>query len=263
MPARPRDVPRRLGRPPAAAANKAELRDPGYPELLPDRHPDRDGGPCAPDVQRLRAVLECAASITENIMTFELPNLPYSRDALEPYISARTLDLHYGKHHQGYVDKLNAAVKGKPDAEKSLEEIIRSGSGAVFNNAAQVWNHTFYWRSMSPNANPEPTGNLADAIAGEFGDLATLKAQFAEAANGQFGSGWAWLVLGPNRRLSITKTSNAENPLTAGETPLLTLDVWEHAYYVDYFNDRAKYVRTFLDNLANWEFASKNFDNSD
>lgn len=191
-------------------------------------------------------------------MAFTLPELPYPRKALAPHISEETLDYHYGKHHAGYVKKLNAAVENDSSLQgKSLEQIIKSAKGGVFNNAAQVWNHTFYWHSMSPNGGGKPTGKLADAINSAFGDFASFKEKFTAAATGQFGSGWAWLVKGADGSLEITSTSDAENPMTEGKTPILTCDVWEHAYYIDRRNDRAAYVDAFW-NLVNWEFAAKN-----
>lgn len=192
-------------------------------------------------------------------MPFKLPELNYSKDALSPHISAETLEYHYGKHHQTYVDKLNAAIEGTPDAEKSLEDIIKNSSGGIFNNAAQVWNHTFYWNSLSPTGGGEPTGELASAIKKQWGTYQAFKDAFTAAALGQFGSGWAWLVKKSDGSLAITTTSNAETPLThKDQTALLTCDVWEHAYYVDYRNARPKYVEAFW-NLVNWDFAAKNF----
>lgn len=190
-------------------------------------------------------------------MAFSLPELPYSMDALGPHISAETLEYHYGKHHKSYVDKLNAAIEGTPHAEKSLEEIVKSSEGGLFNNAAQVWNHTFYWNCLAPNGGGEPTGKVAEAINDAFGSYANFKEKFTEAATSQFGSGWAWLVKNSSGKLEITKTPNAETPLTEGATPLLTCDVWEHAYYVDYRNARPKYVDAFW-NLVNWDFVEKN-----
>ena len=191
-------------------------------------------------------------------MAFTLPELPYPRKALAPHISEETLDYHYGKHHAGYVKKLNAAVENDSSLQgKSLEQIIKSAKGGVFNNAAQVWNHTFYWHSMSPNGGGQPSGKLAEAINSAFGDFDTFKEKFTAAATGQFGSGWAWLVKGADGSLEITSTSDAENPMTEGKTPILTCDVWEHAYYIDRRNDRAAYVAAFW-NLVNWEFAAKN-----
>ncbi|MEZ4296857.1 MAG: superoxide dismutase [Polyangiaceae bacterium] len=190
-------------------------------------------------------------------MPFTLPDLPYGKDALAPHISAETLEIHHGKHHAAYVTNLNKLLDGKPEADKSLEEIIRSSEGGVFNNAAQVWNHTFYWNSMRPNGGGEPTGELADAIKRDFGSFEQMKQAFSTAAATQFGSGWAWLVLDKGK-LAVTKTSNADLPLAHGQTALLTIDVWEHAYYVDYRNLRPKYIETFLNHLVNWEFALKN-----
>ena len=191
-------------------------------------------------------------------MSIELPELPYSNDALAPHISAETLDFHYGKHHKGYVDKLNAAIPGTEFEGRNLEEIVKTSSGGVFNNAAQVWNHTFYWNSMSPDGGGEPTGAIADAINDAFGSFDKFKEEFTKAATGQFGSGWAWLVKNTDGKLAITSTPNAETPLTGNATPILTCDVWEHAYYIDYRNARPKYVEAFW-NLVNWDFANKNF----
>lgn len=192
-------------------------------------------------------------------MPFTLPELKYSKDALAPHISAETIEYHYGKHHKTYVDKLNAAIEGTPDAEKSLEEIIKTSSGGIFNNAAQVWNHTFYWNCLSPNGGGEPTGELGQAIKKQWGSFQAFKEAFTNAAIGQFGSGWAWLVKKSDGSLAISTTSNAETPLTQkGQTTLLTCDVWEHAYYIDYRNARPKYVDAFW-NLVNWDFAEKNF----
>jgi Fe-Mn family superoxide dismutase len=194
---------------------------------------------------------------------FELSPLPYPKDALEPALSARTLQYHYEKHHRGYMNKLAKALEGKPLAEKSLEEIIRSAKGSLFNHAAQVWNHDFYWRSMTPNGGGRPSGELAAAIERDFGSFEDWKQRFAEAANDEFGSGWAWLVAGPKGRLRVISTSDAENPIQSGDSsPLLTLDVWEHAYYLDYQNERDRYVRGYLDSLVNWSFAEKNFESS-
>ncbi|MCA9561377.1 MAG: superoxide dismutase [Myxococcales bacterium] len=191
-------------------------------------------------------------------MAFKLPELPYSKDALSPHISARTLEFHYGKHHQGYVNKLNAAVEGDSAlAGKSLEDIIRTAKGGVFNNAAQVWNHTFYWHSMSPNGGGAPSGDIAKAIDKAFGSFSDFKEKFSTAAAGQFGSGWAWLVKDAAGQLAITTTSNAGTPLTEGQKAILTCDVWEHAYYLDYQNARPSYIEAWW-NLVNWEHAAKN-----
>ena len=196
-------------------------------------------------------------------MNFELSPLPYAKDALQPALSARTLQYHYEKHHRGYMNKLEKALSGKPLAEKSLEEIIRSAEGSLFNHAAQVWNHDFYWRSMTPNGGGRPSGELAAAIERDFGSFADWKQRFAEAANDEFGSGWAWLVAGPQGRLRVISTTDAENPIQSQSTPLLTLDVWEHAYYLDYQNERDRYVRGYLDSLVDWSFAEKNFESGD
>ena len=194
---------------------------------------------------------------------FSLPPLPYADNALEPLISANTLSFHYGKHHKTYVDNLNKLVEGKDLATMSLEDIIKKSAGnpdmaGVFNNAAQIWNHTFYWNSLKPNGGGKPTGAIAAAIDKDLGGYDKFKADFAAAAVTQFGSGWAGLVSDAGT-LKIVKTGNAEVPLTKGQTPLLTIDVWEHAYYLDYQNLRAKYVETLIDKLLNWDFANKNF----
>ena len=189
-------------------------------------------------------------------MAIELPKLPWSNDALAPHISAETIDYHYGKHHAGYVTKLNAAIAGGELADKSLEEIIRSAEGGVFNNAAQIWNHTFYWNSLSPSGGGQPTGAIADAVNGSFGSYENFKEAFANAAATQFGSGWAWLVK-KGDKLEIAKTANADTPLTGAATPLLTIDVWEHAYYIDYRNARPQYIEAFW-NLVNWDFVNAN-----
>jgi len=189
-------------------------------------------------------------------MAFTLPELPYAKDALSPHISAETLDFHHGKHHNAYVTKLNELVAADSSlAGKSLEDLVRTSSGGVFNQSAQVWNHTFYWHSMKPGGGGEPKGALHDAIVKSFGSFADFKTKFSAAAVGQFGSGWAWLVK-DGSGLAITSTSNAGTPLTEGKTPLLTCDVWEHAYYVDYRNARPKYVEAWW-NLVNWDHAAK------
>ncbi len=192
-------------------------------------------------------------------MAFTLPELPYSKDALTPHISPETLEFHYGKHHKTYVDKLNTLLESSPELQgKSLEELIKSSSGPIFNNAAQVWNHTFYWHCLAPNGGGEPSGELAEAIKQKWGSFAEFKEAFTQAAINQFGSGWAWLCRDNSSGLHIESTSNAECPLTKGHTPLLTCDVWEHAYYIDYRNARPKYVEAFW-NLVNWDFVNKNF----
>lgn len=190
-------------------------------------------------------------------MTLELPTLPYSKDALTPHMSVETLELHHGKHHAGYVKKLNAGLEGSPLAGKSLEEIIQSASGGLFNNAAQHWNHSFFWKCLKPQGGGQPSGELADAINRDFGSYEKFRDSFAAAAASQFGSGWAWLVSEGNT-LKITTTSNADLPLAHGQTALFTIDVWEHAYYVDYRNERPRFIATVLDELANWDFAQEN-----
>ena len=190
-------------------------------------------------------------------MAIELPPLPYDRTALEPHISGETIDFHYGKHHKTYVDNLNKQIDGTEFADKPLEEIVRTSSGGMFNNAAQVWNHTFYWNCLAPKGGGEPSGKLADAIAKAFGDFATFKEQFTDTAVKTFGSGWAWLVQRPGGELALVSTSNAATPLTGEDTPLLTCDVWEHAYSIDYRNARPKYLEHFW-NLVNWDFVAKN-----
>ena len=188
-------------------------------------------------------------------MAIALPALPYARDAPAPHLSAETIDFHYGQHHQTYVTNLNNQIKGTEFEALSLEDIIRRSSGGMFNNAAQVWNHTFYWHCLKPNGGGEPTGKLADAINAAFGSFAQFKEQFTNTALTTFGSGWAWLVQRPDGSLALVRTSHAAPPLTGDDTPLLTCDVWEHAYYVDYRNARPKYVEAFW-NLVNWDFAA-------
>jgi superoxide dismutase, Fe-Mn family len=191
-------------------------------------------------------------------MAFSLPPLPYNKDALAPHISAETLEFHHGKHHNAYVTNLNKLLEGKPEANKSLEEIVKTSEGGVFNNAAQIWNHTFYWSSMKPNGGGKPTGDLAQAIDRDFGSFEKFSEEFSNAAATQFGSGWAWLVLGADKKLAVTKTPNADLPMKHGQKALLTIDVWEHAYYIDFRNARPKYIETFLKSLANWDFALAN-----
>ncbi len=191
-------------------------------------------------------------------MAFTLPELPYAQDALAPHISAETLEYHYGKHHQTYVTNLNKLVEGTPNAEKSLEELVKTTDGGIFNNAAQVWNHTFYWYCLSPKGGGEPKGKIGEEIKKSFGSFQAFKDKFTEAALTQFGSGWAWLVKKPDGTLAIEKTPNAGCPLTTSFKPLLTCDVWEHAYYIDYRNARAKYVEAFW-NLVNWDFVEKQY----
>ena len=195
-------------------------------------------------------------------MAFDLPALPYEKDALAPHITPETLDFHHGKHHNTYVVNLNNMVSGTAYEGLDLEAVIAKswddGDAGVFNNAAQIWNHTFYWHSMTPNGGGAPTGKIAELIDRDFGSYDAFKDAFAKAGATQFGSGWAWLIL-RDGKLEITKTANAETPLTEdGVTPLLTMDVWEHAYYIDFRNARPKYIGTFLDSLVNWDFANKN-----
>jgi len=192
-------------------------------------------------------------------MEHTLPPLPYAADALAPFISKETIDFHYGKHHQTYVTNLNNLVKGTEFAESGLEDIVRKSSGGVFNNAAQIWNHTFFWNSLRPGGGGEPGGALAQAINAKWGSFAAFKEAFTKSALGNFGSGWTWLVKKPDGSVDIVNTSNAATPLTTADKALLTIDVWEHAYYIDYRNARAKFVETFLNNLVNWEFAARNF----
>ncbi|WP_300614904.1 superoxide dismutase [Fe] [Dokdonella sp.] len=188
-------------------------------------------------------------------MAIELPPLPWARDALAPHISAETIDYHYGKHHQTYVTNLNNQIKGTEFENLSLEEIIKKSSGGMFNNAAQIWNHTFYWNCLAPNGGGEPTGRLADAINKAFGGFAQFKDEFTKTSVGTFGSGWGWLVQRPDGSLALASTSNAGTPITGTDRPLLTCDVWEHAYYIDYRNARPKYVEAFW-NLVNWDFVA-------
>jgi Fe-Mn family superoxide dismutase len=196
-------------------------------------------------------------------MAYELPALPYDYTALAPYISKSTLEFHHDKHHAAYVNNYNGLVKDTPFDNQAIEEVIKAVAGdaskaGIFNNAAQAWNHTFYWNSIKPNGGGTPTGALADKISADFGSFEAFVDEFKKAGATQFGSGWAWLVL-DGGTLKITKTGNAENPLTTGATPLLTMDVWEHAYYLDYQNRRPDYINDFLTKLVNWDFVSANF----
>jgi len=215
-------------------------------------------------VRRARARIRAGTLIAPNFgmthssTTHEMPPLPYPKNALAPHIGAETVELHYEKHHKGYLEKLTKLVRGKPEADRSLEELIRSASGEVFNNAAQVWNHNFYWLSMKPGGGGEPTDDLAREIDASFGSYRNFREQFAKAAIGEFGSGWAWLVKGAQDRLYVCNSDDAENPLQRDLMPLLTIDVWEHAYYLDYRNERKRYVEAFLDHLLNWDFAASN-----
>ena len=199
-------------------------------------------------------------------MAYSQPALPYAENALEPHISANTLGFHYGKHHATYIKKYNDAVAGTPLDNQSIEEVILAAAenpekAGLFNNGAQAWNHSFYWNSLSPNGGGKPTGQIAEKIDADFGGYDAFKSELANAAATQFGSGWAWLVL-DDGTLKVVKTANAQTPLTSGKYPLLTIDVWEHAYYLDYQNRRPDYVAAVIDELLNWEFASQNFLNA-
>jgi len=192
-------------------------------------------------------------------MEHALPALPYPMDALVPHISKETFEFHYGKHHQAYVTNLNNLIKGTEFESLGLEDIIKKSSGGTFNNSAQVWNHTFFWNSMKPGGGGAPGAALADAINHKWGSFDAFKEAFTKSAVGNFGSGWTWLVKKTDGSVDIVNTSNAATPLTTGDKALLTIDVWEHAYYIDYRNARPKYLDTFLDHLLNWDFANKNF----
>jgi superoxide dismutase, Fe-Mn family len=190
-------------------------------------------------------------------MPFSLAPLPYAKNALAPHLSEETLEYHYGEHHQAYVTNLNKLIDGTPHASKSLEDIIKASEGPLFNNAGQVYNHNFYWQSMKPGGGGKPSGDLAAAIDRDFGSFEKFSEQLSNAAVSQFGSGWAWLVV-ENGKLRVTSTPNADLPMRHGQVALLTMDVWEHAYYIDYRNARPKYVETFLKHLVNWDFALAN-----
>jgi Fe-Mn family superoxide dismutase len=192
-------------------------------------------------------------------MEHTLPALPYAKNALVPHISEETLEFHYGKHHQAYVTNLNNLIKGTEFETSSLEEIIKKSAAGIYNNAAQIWNHTFLWSSMKPNGGGAPAGALADAINAKWGSFEDFKKAFQTSAVGNFGSGWTWLVKKADGSVDIVNMGAAGTPLTTGDKALLTIDVWEHAYYIDYRNARPKYVETFLTSLANWDFASANF----
>lgn len=193
-------------------------------------------------------------------MEHQLPGLPYEMSALQPHISKETLEFHYGKHHKTYVDNLNKLIPGSDYAKMSLDDIVKKATaGPIFNNAAQIWNHTFYWFCLSPKGGGKPSGNLAEAINNKFGSFDKFKEEFSQKAIALFGSGWAWLVKNKDGSVSLEGTPNAGNPLTNQQIPILTCDVWEHAYYIDYHNARAKYVEAFW-NLVNWEFVAKNFE---
>ncbi|GIK95891.1 MAG: superoxide dismutase [Alphaproteobacteria bacterium] len=197
-------------------------------------------------------------------MQVALPELPYALDALEPHVSRKTLEFHHGKHHKTYVDKTLELIKGTPHERSSVEDIVRAAAkdgGPLFNNAAQVWNHTFFWQCMAPTGGGKPKGAVAEAIEAGLGGYDGFRKSFAEAATTQFGSGWAWLVL-DNGKIKVTKTGNADTPIAHGQVPLLTLDVWEHAYYLDYQNRRPAFVEAFLDHLLNWEFVNANMESA-
>ena len=191
-------------------------------------------------------------------MEHKLPDLPYAMDALQPHISKETLEFHYGKHHQTYVTNLNNLIKGTEFENMALEDIVKKSAGGMFNNAAQIWNHTFYWFCLKPKGGGQPTGALADAINKKFGSFDEFKKQFTQTCVTTFGSGWGWLVKNADGSIELMSTSNAQSPMTSGKTALLTCDVWEHAYYVDYRNRRPDYVAAFW-NLVNWDFVAKNF----
>ena len=191
-------------------------------------------------------------------MKHVLPELPYAKNALEPHIIAETLEFHYGKHHATYVDKLNGMIEGTEFESASIEEIILGASGGIFNNAAQIWNHSFYWNGLSPNGGGEPEALLADAIDSEFGSFEQFKEAFTASALGNFGSGWTWLVKNSSGSLEIVNTDDAANPMSEGHTPILTCDVWEHAYYIDYHNKRPDYINAFW-SLVNWDFVATKF----
>ena len=193
-------------------------------------------------------------------MTFTLPNLPYPSNGLEPHISAKTFEFHHGKHHKAYVDKANELVKGSPLEGQSLEKAViesKKQGGPLFNNIGQIYNHNLFWESMKPNGGGQPTGALLEKINATFGSYDAFKEQFVNAGIGQFGSGWVWLVAA-NGKLEIAKTANADTPLTDGKTPLIVCDVWEHAYYIDYQNRRADFLKVFIEKLVNWEYAAEN-----
>jgi Fe-Mn family superoxide dismutase len=200
--------------------------------------------------------------LTRFNVKLEMPALPYAKEALEPTMSALTVEIHYEKHHRGYVDKVRELIEGTQRESLELEQLVVQSEGELFNNAAQAWNHAFFWRSMRPEGGDRPAGRLLEFLELGFGSLDRFRKEFADAAIRQFGSGWTWLVQDSSGELRVSSTSDADNPLMHGATPLLTLDVWEHAYYLDYRNDRARYVDGFLDRLVNWEFAAENLESA-
>lgn len=197
-------------------------------------------------------------TISEVNMEHSLPELPFAKNALVPYMSEETLNYHYGKHHQSYVTKLNGLIKGTKFENMSLEEIVLSSDGGIFNNAAQIWNHTFFWNSLTPKSSGKPSGKVAEAIDAKWGNFEEFKKEFALKASTNFGSGWTWLVLNKENKLEVVNTDDAKTPMTQGFKALLTLDIWEHAYYIDYRNERPKFIDAYW-NLVNWDFANKNF----
>ena len=218
-----------------------------------------DPNPVARKRQAEAHPLQGSERAGDNYKQHELPQLPYALDALEPHMSAETLEYHHGKHHKAYVEKLNELGAGTQGAEMDLEELVRNTEGTIFNNAAQAWNHAFFWNCLSPDGDRKPTGRLAHAIDASFGSFDAFKEKFTAAAVAVFGSGWAWLVRNPSGAVSIQATANAFTPITGEDTPLLTCDVWEHAYYIDYRNARPDFLKAYW-NIVNWEFASRNFE---
>ena len=193
-------------------------------------------------------------------MTYEAAPLPWPKDALEPHIGARTIDFHYEKHHKGYVRKLRRALEGRPEEGRTLEELVRTTRGDVFNFAAQAWNHDFYWRSLHPEGGGRPHGVLLERLERDFGSFKDFQQELGRVARGEFGSGWAWLLADGDGTLRVASTHDADNPLRTGQTPLLAIDVWEHAYYLDYQNERGRYVEAVIDHLLDWEFAARNLE---
>jgi Fe-Mn family superoxide dismutase len=214
---------------------------------------------CGCAAERAYNRLDFSHTHQDHAMAHTLPPLPYAQDALAPHMSKETFEYHYGKHHQAYVTNLNNLIPGTEFENLSLEDIVKKSSGGIYNNAAQIWNHTFFWNCMKPQGGGEPTGALAAAINAKFGSYAAFKEAFTKSAVGNFGSGWTWLVKKADGSVDIVNTGAAGTPLTTGDTALLTIDVWEHAYYIDYRNARPKFVETFLNSLVNWDFAAKNF----